>query len=149
MARIRFKSAQVYDTGGPGKGPKFDEGFVLDEADVGKVLSEDVTDEYALGFLDRWVRRGVAEYVDGRSPSSLVEDVKRAEPMKGPVIPQPLGTESRDRATVVGLDDGKQVIKADPAPDKSVNEASAGKIETAKPESEKAHETVSRRPKVG
>jgi hypothetical protein len=63
----------VFDTGGPGKGPRFAEDLVLDEADVGAYLGSPVTQGYAQGFLDRWVRRGVAEYVDARTPISRPE----------------------------------------------------------------------------
>ncbi len=64
MKAIRFLSDQIYETGGPGKGPLFGEGSILLLADVGSALKDDVTEEYAAGFLQRWVRRGVAVYVD-------------------------------------------------------------------------------------
>lgn len=121
MTRIRFLSAQVYDTGGPGKGPKFPAGFVLDQADVGKVLDTKVTDEWAEGFLRRWVRRNAAEYVDGRTPASAPEPAADATPADKQTQPPPavpLGTEARGRPTA-GLDDGKQVQRTEdkPAPE--------------------------------
>jgi hypothetical protein len=68
MARIRFKVTRTYDTGGPGQGPKFPQGYVLDESGVSRAVGFEVDATYAQNFLERWVRRGAAEYVDGRTP---------------------------------------------------------------------------------
>ena len=70
--KIRFLSEQVFERDGPGKGPRFPAGSVLDARDVGDALSRDVSREYATSFLERWVRRGVAEYVDDRAPEGSV-----------------------------------------------------------------------------
>jgi uncharacterized protein with von Willebrand factor type A (vWA) domain len=72
MTRIRFLSQQIFDTGAPGKGPTFPEGAVLDSAEVADALGlNEVTPEYAEGFLRRWLNRGVAEEVDQRTPTSM------------------------------------------------------------------------------
>jgi hypothetical protein len=64
MSRIRFLSRQVYDTGAPGKGPVFEEGRILDSSEVASVLGLDqVSDEYAAGWLRRWVSRNAAVFV--------------------------------------------------------------------------------------
>lgn len=105
MARIRFLSDQVYDTGGPGKGPRFAAGFVLDEKDVGKVLGIEADDEFSAAFLNRWVRRNVAVFID--TPADDPAKVEAVAP--APVaVAQPLGTAGRGRPTA-GLDDGKPV----------------------------------------
>lgn len=65
MPRIRFSSEQIYETGAPGRGPKFPQGFVLDAYDVGEILRVGRTDDaFSLAFLNRWVQRGKAEYVE-------------------------------------------------------------------------------------
>jgi hypothetical protein len=77
--RIRFLSEQVYEQGGPNKGPRFPKGFVLDEADVQGVLglAEPPSEDWLSGFMNRWLQRKVAEVVDGRTPQSdLLETAK-------------------------------------------------------------------------
>ena len=83
--RIRFLRDEIYEQGGPGKGPKFAAGFVLDAADVQKVLglSEAPTDEWTESFLKRWVQRRAAEVVDGRTPAS--EPVEAAANVDAPL----------------------------------------------------------------
>lgn len=84
MARIRFLSDQIFETDGPGKGPKFAAGFVLDETDVAKHLGMAAMPEgYAEGFLNRWLQRGVAEPIDGRTPATEVAtpEVEDGEPI--------------------------------------------------------------------
>lgn len=72
MARIRFLSDQIFENGGPGNGPTFAKGFVLDETGVAEALGlPSVTPEYAEAFLNRWVQRGVAETVDGRAKPTV------------------------------------------------------------------------------
>lgn len=130
MARIRFLSTQIFETGGPGKGPKFEGGFVLDEADVGKALGNVVTPDYAKGFLDRWVRRNVAVYVDARThPTELPVEIVAPPPAKGFI---PLGTSARGGPTP-GLDDGKQAVKDEPkdAPKDEPKPAAPSKPEDA------------------
>lgn len=117
--RIRFLSDQVYEMAGPGKGPRFPKGLILDAADVGKALGMDeVSGAYCEAFLSRWLQRGVAEEVDGRSrpdPQAIeavaetVPEEPAAEP-KEPITPvseaevrQPLGTAKRGRPTA-GID---------------------------------------------
>jgi hypothetical protein len=70
--RIRFLSDQVYDTGGPGQGPRFPAGFVLDESGVPGALglSKAPSPAWTAGFMHRWLNRKVAEVVDGRTPVS-------------------------------------------------------------------------------
>lgn len=70
--RIRFLSDQIYEQGGPGKGPQFPKAFVLDEAGVQEALGLDdaPTEDWSRAFLRRWLQRKVAEEVDGRTPES-------------------------------------------------------------------------------
>lgn len=70
--RIRFLKDQIYETGGPGKGPRFETGFVLDGEAVQQVLglAERPSDEFIEAFLRRWLQRKVADVVDGRTPAS-------------------------------------------------------------------------------
>lgn len=90
---IRFLSDQCFDTGGPGKGPRFAAGQVLALSDVAKALGEKVTPEYAEGFLNRWVQHGVAVYVDDAEAKAAP---KAAEPAVTAVseatVSAPLGT---------------------------------------------------------
>src|SRR4051794_15173825 len=60
--RIRFLSNQVYETAGPGKGPRFAKGDVLDGKDVGAALNlkDEPSPAWVEGFLNRWLQRGVA-----------------------------------------------------------------------------------------
>lgn len=128
--RIRFLSDQTYERT-PGKGPFFPAGYVLDAADVAKVLDDKtVTDEWAEGFLRRWTQRSVAEEVDGRAQTTIeAEKAAPGSPLKpekakpkakpAPKTAKPtetkdaaLGTAKRGRATK-GLDDGKSVEKTD------------------------------------
>lgn len=68
--RIRFLSDQIYETGGVGKGPRFPKGFVLDETGVAAALglNPEPSPDWVSGFMHRWLQRGVAEEVDGRTP---------------------------------------------------------------------------------
>jgi hypothetical protein len=109
--RIRFLSEQIYDTGGPGKGPRFPEGFVLDEADVGKVLKAEVSPENAKAFLNRWLQRRVADQVDADVDASKLEDLGQGDGLSHSAG-TPFGSAKRGRASK-GLDDGKQVQKID------------------------------------
>lgn len=70
--RIRFLSDQIYEQGGPGKGPRFPAGHVLDADGVQEALGlkDEPTREWSEAFLNRWLQRGVAVEVDGRSPES-------------------------------------------------------------------------------
>lgn len=111
MARIRFNSDQIFESIGHKKGPFFPEGFVLDEADVGKALRVRQDPAHAASFLDRWVNLGVAERVD--------DDVEASDPRTIEIVgapaaagPSALGTAKRGGATR-GLDDGEQVQKPD------------------------------------
>jgi hypothetical protein len=75
--RIRFLSNQVYETDGPGKGPTFAKGTVLDESEVAKALDlkKEPTPEWVEGFLNRWLQRGVAVNHDaGPEDPEVVED---------------------------------------------------------------------------
>lgn len=73
--RIRFLSNQVYETGGPGIGPRFAKGFVLDGADVEAVLDlkKKPEPDWVEGFLGRWTQRGVAEEVGDDVPTGMPE----------------------------------------------------------------------------
>lgn len=74
MSQIRFLSDQIYKTGSPTAGPKFAAGSILKLADVAKAVGHDVTPEWASGFLDRWVKRNAAVYVDANAkPSEKAE----------------------------------------------------------------------------
>lgn len=113
--RIRFLEDQVYERDGPGKGPKFAKDFVLDAADVQKAigLDEKPSPEWVEGFLNRWVQRNKAVVVDGRSPPTAPEAVEvetGAAPVK---VQEPFGT-AKHGGPVKGLDDGKQIVKAEP-----------------------------------
>lgn len=75
--RIRFLSEQVYEQGGPGNGPRFPAGFVLDESGVQEALglAAPPTADWTKGFLNRWVQRQVAEVVDDKTPVGAPKDV--------------------------------------------------------------------------
>lgn len=77
--RIRFLSKQIYENGGPGKGPLFPAGYVLDAAGVKDALglADDPSADWALGFLHRWLQRGVAVIDDGATidPPAVVDTV--------------------------------------------------------------------------
>jgi|GEM_PF-6337340 len=64
--RIRFLSDQIYETGGPGKGPSFAAGSTLDEAGVAMALGlrSEPSPQWIEGFLNRWLQRGVAVDAD-------------------------------------------------------------------------------------
>ena len=98
--RIRFLSDQVYEQGGPGKGPRFPTGFVLDGDGVQYALgfSERPSDDFISAFLHRWVQRGVAEEVDGRSPESDLTVVA-----ENPGAPLPEDLEALTRAELNDL----------------------------------------------
>lgn len=113
--RIRFTEDCIYETGGPGVGPKFEKGLVLDAADVGKVLGQDVPDGYPEAFLQRWLQRNVAVEVDGRAKvdAAAVEAVAESAPEPDPApeakappkpvpasaVSQSLGTAKHGRPT--------------------------------------------------
>ena len=108
--RIRFTKDSVYETGGPGVGPKFPKGTVLDQADVAKAIGlSEVSDGNAEAFLRRWVQRNVAEEVDGRSKPSQIEPSEEKAPDPEPkpsqkpvhveVVQQPIGNSKRGEPT--------------------------------------------------
>jgi hypothetical protein len=74
--RIRFLSDQIYENGGPGKGPKFPKGLVLDGADVAKALDlkKEPTADWVESFLGRWTQRGLAEEVGNDVPTGMPND---------------------------------------------------------------------------
>lgn len=74
-SKIRFLRDQVYETGGPGKGPRFPAGTTLTLSGVAKAIGSEVTKEWAEGFLQRWIKRGAAEDVSNESAA----DRKAAE----------------------------------------------------------------------
>jgi len=94
--RIRMHSDQVYETEGPGKGPRLSAGQIIAAKDVCKIVGTDVTEDYAKAWLGRWVQRGVAEDMDAQ------EEKPASEPVAA--VRQPLGTAMRGRATK-GTDD--------------------------------------------
>lgn len=69
MNKIRFLSDQVYDTGGRGKGPRFEAGSTLTLSGVSKALGHDVSKDWAEGFLHRWVKRSVAVDITNETPA--------------------------------------------------------------------------------
>jgi hypothetical protein len=75
--RIRFLSNQVYETAGPGNGPRFAKGYVLDGKDVAAALGlkYEPSPEWVEGFLNRWLQRGVAVDHD-----AVPEDPPAVEP---------------------------------------------------------------------
>jgi hypothetical protein len=98
MARIRFLSTQIYQTGAPGKGPQFPAGFVLDSSDVPALLRVDnPSDDFACSFLRRWVNRNVAEYVGEDVEPSDVGGVVYIDPGKPASVGQPFGTARHGR----------------------------------------------------
>jgi hypothetical protein len=117
MARIRFLSRQIYEIGGPGKGLAFPEGFVLDGADVGKVVGIDKpADEFVWAFLHRWTRRGVAEEVDNRARKSDLDEIQIVGGPAPAQVSQPFGSARRGRAAE-GLDQsnsGKTTTRVKP-----------------------------------
>lgn len=81
MARIKFVSDQVYDTGGPGQGPKFDAGQIVDGSSVAKLLGMKKADEaFVAAWLQRWVSRGVADYVADTPKAAIVAPPASAAP---------------------------------------------------------------------
>jgi hypothetical protein len=115
--RIRFLSDQIYETAGPGKGPKLAAGTEVDLVDVGDVIGRPVAPEFAASWLQRWLQRGVAELVDGSHAAPVSEGAApgdgagegedegagEGEDAVGIVDPativQPLGTAKRGRPT--------------------------------------------------
>lgn len=79
--RIRFLSDQIYETGGPGKGPRFAKGDVLDASAVGAALglADDPTPEWSEGFLTRWIQRGVAVH-DDADQAPVIEPTMVSDP---------------------------------------------------------------------
>ncbi len=79
--RIRFLSDQIYETDGPGKGPRFAAGFVIDGAEVQNALGlkKEPDPAWIEGWLGRWTQRGVAEEVG--------DDVSTGAPSDDPVNP--------------------------------------------------------------
>ncbi|CDN52530.1 Hypothetical protein RG1141_CH01650 [Neorhizobium galegae bv. officinalis bv. officinalis str. HAMBI 1141] len=124
MPRIRFSSEQIYETGAPGKGPKFPQGFVLDADDVGDVLRVGRADNaFALAFLNRWVQRGKAEYVGEDVATSDPKDVVWA----GAKIVEPIPSEPEgaDLLADDGLDDMTRAQLDALAADRNVDISSA------------------------
>ena len=78
MSRIRFLSDQVFDTGAPGKGPAFAKGSTLRAEEVAQALGQRVTEAYAEGFLERWLRRGVAVRIGDDEPDAVAEPERAA-----------------------------------------------------------------------
>lgn len=74
--RIRFLSDQIYHQGGPKSGPQFPAGTVIDADDVQSALklADAPSPEWVEAWLNRWVQRGVAEVVDGRTPATTHDD---------------------------------------------------------------------------
>lgn len=69
--KIRFLIDQTYENGGPGVGPKFSGGSYLAADDVGKKLGiDDASPAFVEAFLNRWVQRGTAIWVDERAPKA-------------------------------------------------------------------------------
>lgn len=99
--RIRFLSTQVFETLGPGKGPKFDEGSILDESEVGAKLGIEPAPGYPQNFLQRWIDRGLAVEVLEEPPAALLDPEDEPEQID---VRQPLGAAKRGRPTR-GLDD--------------------------------------------
>lgn len=97
--RIRFLSTQIFETLGPGKGPRFEDGSTLDETEVGAKLGIEPAPGYPQNFLQRWIDRGVAVEVVDEPAAVPPED--EPEPA---VVQQPLGMAKRGRPTK-GLDD--------------------------------------------
>lgn len=62
--RIEFLSDQQYESGGPGKGPTFQKGQILDADTIVSASDGEVTMDWAQSFLNRWVQRCVARLVD-------------------------------------------------------------------------------------
>lgn len=58
--RIQFTSAQIYETEGPRRGPRFEEGEVYD-------CRED--------FAHRWVERNVAVHIEGDFPEPIAPKI--------------------------------------------------------------------------
>lgn len=76
MARIKFLSDQVYDTGAPGQGPTFKAGQVVDETKIAKLLGmRSADEEFRAAWMRRWVNRGVAEF--------MTEEALEAVPSSG------------------------------------------------------------------
>jgi len=92
--RIRFLSEQVYEQGGPSKGPRFPKDFVLDANGIKEALGmdEDPSDEWKKAFLNRWTQRRVAVEVDDRTPAS---DANLAVANAGAPLPDDLDRMSR------------------------------------------------------
>lgn len=83
--RIEFLSDQQYETGGPGKGPTFATGQILDRDDIVSMSDGKATVEWAEAFLNRWVQRGVARSV----PDDYTGPEKDEQPDADPVDPVP------------------------------------------------------------
>lgn len=104
MMRIRFSSEQVYETGGPGKGPRFPSGFVLDIHAVPEILNDAaMSKENAAAFLRRWVNRGVAEAVGNDVAAWDPSQVNHAPGVSATQVVRPFGTERHGRPAE-GLD---------------------------------------------
>ena len=68
--RIKFLRDELYENAGRHKGVWFREGQVLDARGVQRALglAEVPEPPWSAAFLQRWVTRGTAEEVDGRTP---------------------------------------------------------------------------------
>lgn len=109
--RIRFLVDQVYETGGPGKGPRFPAGHVLDAGGVQGALglAQPPTAEWSARFLHRWVQRGVAVEVDGRSPES---DLAVVATNPGAPLPEDLDKLTRAELDVLAAARGVDISDA-------------------------------------
>jgi hypothetical protein len=71
--KIRFLIDQVYETGGPGVGPKFSAGEYLSSDEVGEKLGvADPSPDFVEAFLNRWVQRNLAVWAEDQS-TEIVE----------------------------------------------------------------------------
>lgn len=133
--RIRFLSDQIFETGGPRKGPRFAAGFVLDEADVAAALGLDaVESDYAKGFLRRWVNRGVAEEVDRRTPTSAEKDAQDlAEQMAADQVEAKRLADEKVAAEKAAIE---KAAADKAAADRAANEAAAEKAAAEKAKTE-------------
>lgn len=107
--RIRFLSNQIYESGGPNKGPRFAAGLVLDASQVGEALGlrQRPTTEWSEAFLARWTQRGVAEEVGNDVPTGM-PDEPEASGYEAKTVP-----ELRALAEERGIDLGDATRKAD------------------------------------
>lgn len=109
--RIRFLSDQIYETSGPGKGPKFPANSTLAAEDVPSVLGlkTEPSPKWVAAFLNRWLQRGVAvEDVD--LPSAGAAEEPSGEPIDLAVMTR---AELDAHAATLGIDTSKASTKAE------------------------------------